>query len=182
MLALRFTATDLDRANAEWGCNCGPGALAGLLGLTLDEVRPHLNGFEAKGYTNPTMMFAALTSLGASWFRVEPATWPRFGLARVQWEGPWTAPGVPMRARYRYTHWVAGLAGGNGADSGVFDINSRCGLSGESADLCWCSLGDWAATVVPALVAGYKRATGRWHITHMIEIDRGAWERKRAAA
>ena len=102
----RFTPDDAQSAWERWGCNCGPTALAVMAGATLDEVRPHLSGFDGKRYTNPTMMFGALKSIGLSFNRIG-AAWPRYGLARIQWEGPWTQPGVPMRARYRFTHWVA---------------------------------------------------------------------------
>jgi protein gp37 len=56
----RFSAADVERANAEWGANCGPAAIAAIMGMTLDEVRPHLGDFESKHYTNPTLMFAVL--------------------------------------------------------------------------------------------------------------------------
>jgi hypothetical protein len=177
-ITTRFTLDDLERANAAWKCNCGPGALAAILGMTLDEVRPHMVGFEEKGYMNPTMMFAALRSaigdVGERW-RVLPgsrsldgvSSWPGYGLARVQWEGDWTRPGVPMRARYRYTHWIGAATGGDGA-RGVFDINALANGSG------WCAIKDWTEHVVPVLVELYKGATGGWHITHAIEVERVA--------
>lgn len=163
--APRFTEADAQRAFDEWGCNCGPGALAAVMGMTLDEVRPHLPGFDEKRYTNPLMMYAALRSIGRPWKRNiiggHPGFWPCFGLVRVQWEGPWTLPGVPQRARYRYTHWI-GAARGNGG-VGVFDIN--CMNNGTG----WVALDDWTSTVVPAITSEYKRATGAWHITHSLE-------------
>jgi hypothetical protein len=167
----RFTLADADRAHSEWGCNCGPAALAAIVGLTLDEVRPHMGDFEQKGYTNPTMMLHALESVGAQ-FRsrgladnVKLLDWPRYGLARIQWEGPWTNPGVPIRARYRQTHWV-GAAHRNG-DIGVFDIN--CINNGTG----WVALGEWRDIVVPYILKGcVPRANGKWHITHAIEVER----------
>jgi len=138
MIPVRFTQDDANRAHDEWGANCGPGALAAIMGMTLDEARPRLIGFDAKGYTNPTMMFDALKSVSADFAvrrfpdgRYCDLDWPLFGLARIQWEGPWTNPGVPMRARYRYTHWVV---------------------------------------IAPHLIAQYPRASGKWHITHAIEV------------
>src|SRR3990167_150016 len=108
-VAPRFNLADADRAHDEWGANCGPGALAAIMGMTLDEVRPHMGDFESKGYTNPTLMFYAMESVSAR-FRtrslasnVKLLGWPVYGLARIQWEGPWTKPGVPMAARYRHT-------------------------------------------------------------------------------
>jgi uncharacterized protein (DUF433 family) len=111
VVAPRFTFADFERANQEWSANCGPGALAAILNLTLVEARPHF-GPGWPGYTNPTAMRSALLSSGCRFtvlqrgFSGYPLPWPRYGLARIQWEGPWTQPGVPMRARYRYTHWV----------------------------------------------------------------------------
>ena len=170
--ATPFTLADADRAHDEWGCNCGPGALAAMAGLTLDEVRPHMGDFERKHYTNPTLMFAALGSLSRAgilfgWQQNASRLvrdWPRCGLARIQWEGPWTLPGVPLRARYRYTHWV-GCRHGR-ASIGIFDIN--CINNGTG----WVSLEDWRAAVVPSLVALDPRANGRWHVTHSIEVER----------
>lgn len=167
----RFNLADAERAHDEWGANCGPGALAAILGMTLDEVRPHMGDFERKRYTNPTLMFDALDAAGASWRRVDrdrpPGYWPRWGLARIQWEGPWTAPGVPMRVRYRHTHWV-GSALVNGR-TGVFDINCINNGSG------WVSSPEWRDIVVPYILKEcVPRADGRWHITHAIEVDRAS--------
>jgi len=48
----------IDAAEAQtawdvWGCNCGPGAIAAILNMRLDEVRPLMGDFESKRYTNP---------------------------------------------------------------------------------------------------------------------------------
>lgn len=158
----KFTAADQDQAYASWGCNCGPGALAAILEITLDDARALLPGFDAKKYTNPTMMTDALKQSGRWWSRRPEPTWPRYGLVRVQWEGPWTRPGVPMRARYRYTHWVG--AAHSGDEVGVFDIN--CIANGTG----WAALDDWTGIIVPHLTSGYPRADGKWHITHALEV------------
>lgn len=106
----RFTSADVDAAHSTWGCNCGPAALAAICNLTLDEVRPLFPDFP--GYTNPTRMFAALKSTGGRWnwssvtIAEQPPTWPSYGIARIQWLGPWMQPGVPIAARYKHTHWV----------------------------------------------------------------------------
>ena len=165
----RFTLADLEAANDAWGCNCGPGALAAICEMTLDEARRHVGSeFERKRYTNPTLMLAALRSTGMRWSsisvpRESRTAWPLWGLCRIQWEGPWTKPGVPMRARYRYTHWIGAASRG----AGIFDVNALANGSG------WCSLEDWSAILAPALATGHdKRATGGWHITHAIEVAR----------
>ena len=40
-----FTWEDANRAQEEWGANCGPGAVALMLGWTLDEIRPYMGRF-----------------------------------------------------------------------------------------------------------------------------------------
>lgn len=157
----KFTEEDAERAFYEWGSNCGPGALAAILGLTLDEVRPLIPGFAEKHYTNPTMMFEALRLSGKAW-RKGTTKWPCYGLVRVQWDGPWMADGVPMAARYRYTHWIGAQSSERGM--GIFDIN--CMNNGTG----WVALEDWDKIVVPHLTANIKRATGLWSITHSIEV------------
>lgn len=161
----RFTHADSNRAHDEWGANCGPGALAVVAGLSLDDLRPHLGEFEQKGYTNPTLMFDCLKRLNLQWSRTKPADWPTFGLVRIQWEGSWMEPGVPLRARYRYTHWVAG-ARRNGS-IGVFDIN--CMNNGTG----WVSLEEWSRVIAPFLIEHCcKRGNGKWSLTHAIEVAR----------
>jgi hypothetical protein len=163
-----FTAADAEAAWEAWGCNCGPGAIAGVLGMTLDQVRPHLPGFETKRYTNPSMMWAALRSLDRR-FSVSHATdaWPRYGLARIQWEGPWTRPGVPPAAAYRHTHWVGSFIGADGVQA-VFDINAMSAGG-------WITRACWSGDLVPWLLAETTpRATGGWYVTHGVELLRDA--------
>jgi len=171
----RFTQKDAERAFDEWGANCGPGALAAIMEMNLDEVRMHMGNFEAKHYTNPSLMIAALRSVGAVFkvLKLGDKTagalctfvgLPNYGLARIQWEGPWTKPGVPIRARYRYTHWI-GVA--RRSTIGIFDINCMNNGSG------WCSYEDWRDVIAPYLAKQYPRASGFWHITHAIEIEKG---------
>lgn len=160
----RFTIDDAVRASDEWGCNCGPSAIAAITNLTLDEVRPHLGDFESKRYTNPTLMWAALDSVGQPWKRVGRESWPRWGVVRVQWEGPWTKPGVPARAAYRHTHWVGACTLESGK-VGIFDINALSNNSG------WVSFAAWAEILVPWLLEeAVPRASGDWHITHVAEV------------
>lgn len=165
LIPVRFSLDDAQRAADTWGANCGPGAIAGVLGYTLDELRPHLFDFERKRYTNPTLMWQILRGLGVP-FRVEVArAWPAYGLARIQWEGPWTQPGVPIGARYRRTHWVGSSLGRTMGDAKVFDINCIC-------DGGWVSFNVWSRQVVPWLLKECEpKANGHWHVTHCVDID-----------
>ncbi len=159
-----FTRDEAQRAADEWGMNCGPGAIAAVLGLTLDEVRPHMQDFERKHYSNPKLVFAALRSLGVKWWYTD-MVWPELGLVRIQWEGPWTMPAVPRRARYRHTHWIgARRVGEHVWNTEIFDIN--CISAGG-----WVSLREWTEQVVPWLLRQCEpKAFGGWHQTHVLEI------------
>lgn len=164
---VRFTLDEAQSAADTWGMNCGPGAIAAVLGLTLDELRPHMGNFERKGYTNPTLMWAVLNSLGARWRLVKPPSqWPRYGLTRVQWEGPWTAPNVPARVAYGHTHWVGSRIIGGATE--IFDINAMC-VGG------WISKHEWSGELVPWLLKECEpKASGAWHLTHVVEVERDA--------
>ena len=164
MIPTKFTYEEAEAANEEWTFNCGPAALAAITGLRPEQVRLAIPDFEIKRYTNPTMMYAALRNVGARYHDApgEPKPWPRYGLARIQWEGPWMQPGVPIGARYRLTHWVGAETKPHGV--GIFDINCMNNGSG------WVSVEDWVCTIVPYLTENIKRATGGWHITHSIEV------------
>ena len=158
-----FTEDDAHRAYDGWGANCGPGALAAIMMMTLDDVRPHLSGFDAKRYTNPTMMNEALRSIGRPWRKIG-AEWPEYGLVRIQWEGPWTEPGVPNLWRYRHTHWVGSSI--EPTRHGIFDINAMSNGSG------WLTLADWGTLLVPWILENMvPRASGGWHVTHGLEIE-----------
>lgn len=146
--ALPYTTEESERANAEWGANCGPHSLAAALGKSLEEVRPSLQGFP--GYMNPTMIRNAL-----AFFGVRPRVTTKLrckvpceGISRVQFEGPWLNPGVPPAAAYRYTHWIAQRNG--------FVLCTAVSRDG------WLPVRIWG----PAL----DLEVGPWHITHHYEI------------
>ncbi len=152
-------------ASCANGTVTGPAAIAAILGMTLDKLRPQLGDFERKCYTNPTLMWEILDRLGAFWRRGNPRSWPAYGLARVQWEGPWTKPGVPMRARYRHTHWVGAAWSMAREDFGIFDVNAMANGTG------WASVADWSGVIVPWILETCEpKADGRWHLTHVVEI------------
>lgn len=154
------TMAEAQTAAADWGANCGPGALAAVLDLKLGDVRLHLNGFDGKRYTNPLMMFGALRSLGISWRRMTSG-WPIRGLMRIQWEGPWMDPGVSPRARYRHTHWIASRR--FGGRQMIYDIN--CSSVG------WVPIVEWRDKVAPWLIRECEpQGNGRWHPTHRLGL------------
>jgi hypothetical protein len=158
MLTYPFTEDDAKRAFDEWGANCGPTALAVCLGMTLDAIRPHMGDFEAKKYTNPTLMRECVARAGGRIIGTIK-DWTEHGLVRIQWHGPWTASGANPRWAYRLTHWVHAKRTG-GVNRWVFDVNGG-----------WRSLDSWVRNIVPAIVASIPRADGKWSITHGWEVS-----------
>lgn len=173
----RFTYDDVTAANHDWLCSCGPAALAAICDLTLDDVKPlFMPAFP--GYTTPTRMFEALRRSGRRWtvsnrMALRDPHWPTYGLARIQWEGPWTMPGASPRWAYTHTHWV-GVSQGKGSRGqhliDIFDVNTVS--NGGPLEDGWGPLEWWTKDVVPLLTRDIKRATGGWHITHAIEVQR----------
>lgn len=158
-------AEDFLAANEEWDANCGPGALAAVLGCTMSEVRRFFPDFGDKPWTNPTTMLAALRMSGRRHLSRSSTAFPVHGLCRVQWEGPWMRPTVPIAARYQKTHWIA--AHNIASQVAIFDVNALDEFCPDG----WLSLENWGAKIAPALMAEIKRCTG-WSITHSIEVAR----------
>lgn len=167
-----FSADHAITAYRLWRANCGPNALAFALQIPLSQVRGHIPGFEGKGYTNPTMMRAALTSLGKRFTNVripdrtspgclitEPMFNARPALVRVQWTGPWTKAGANPKWGYRMTHWIT-----TWAERGVpliFDCNRGI-----------CGFNEWETEVVPKILeACVKDADGGWFPTHIWRLQ-----------
>lgn len=158
-----ITGQEADAAYEAWGCNCGPGAIAAIMGMSLDDVRPLLGDFEKKRYTNPTLMWDILDRIGRPWRKIG-TDWPTFGLARIQWEGPWSEPGQNPKWGYRQTHWVASWITTE-RGHGIFDIN----MTGNGTG--WGSRKHWEQIIVPLLVEATPRANGKWHVTHGVEVQ-----------
>ena len=163
---LRFDVDDAERAGDRWGFSCGPAAICALLGLTPDQLRPHLERHSRKrSYMTPDDVLRALDSLGVRHSAGRRHQYPQFGFARIQWGGPWLKPGVPYKARYCYTHWVASCGGCTTGSCRfqICDINATC--------VGWMSLNEWSGKLVPWLLKeAVPRADGSWSITHTIEV------------
>lgn len=153
-----FTEQEFKDAVEAWGCNCGPSALAFACQVPLEAALHAIPQFDRKRYTSPTMMRAALDFLGVGWRKHRPETieamcHERMALVRVQWTGPWTAPGSNPKWAYRHTHWIA--AWSERGVQLVFDCNG--GMR---------TLSSWMDEIVPILTA-YPRADGAWRPTHI---------------
>lgn len=144
---------DTFEAGDWWGANCGPMALAAVLGLpTVEAVRPLIQPF--RGFMSATDMLKAIRQAGSLW-RSSETPWPSpIGLVRIQWLGPWCAPGVNPRAAYRMTHWI-GARDVLGATE-VYDATPNRWIPLER----WSR---WCETLWP------KRATG-WAPVNRIDV------------
>jgi len=114
-LQLPAVLPDTIEADLAWGANCGPMALAAVLGLpTVEAARELVQPF--RGFMSPTDMRTAVRAardrgmcemIGQGTIGLgDPDPWPQLGLVRIQWLGPWCDPGVNPRAAYRCTHWI----------------------------------------------------------------------------
>lgn len=56
-----FVPVDVCEANDAWGANCGPGALAAMLGIPCSDVRRYIADF--RGYLNASQMADACVSV-----------------------------------------------------------------------------------------------------------------------
>lgn len=177
-----FTEEDSQAAFDEWGANCGPNALAFALRRNIRELRGVIPGFEEKRYTSPSMMKAALAKLGVP-FKVcdiesQAGIPSMFGkdavaLTRIQWTGPWTAPGANPKWAYRQTHWITtwsthkelpplmGEYRQTQVGLWVFDCNGGAR-----------SFRSWRDEIVPLLTASINRADGGWHPTHIWRLSK----------
>lgn len=160
-----FTGDEAKAAHKEWGCNCGPAALAFALQKPLSAVRYAIPNFAERHYTSPTMMRAALEYFCQRFLAIKvdrrDAGVPQMfagpmTLVRIQWSGPWIVDGKPQRWAGRQTHWIACWSDARDVwDCGrhlVFDVND--GMR---------TFGSWELEIVPLIVASIKRADGHWY-------------------
>ena len=172
MPKLEFDRDDAQAAAEQWGFNCGPAALAAILGKRPDDVREACQTAGFKKYLSPTMMKVAIRAAGGA-IRLQRrcvkdaghSNFPDRGLARIQWTGPWTATGMNPKWAWTHTHWVATwrapVDGRDGSTNlSVFDING--GVRGVV---------EWVDKIVPLIVAEIKRADGGWYVANSWEVE-----------
>lgn len=164
-----FTEQEFQTAVVEWGCNCGPSALAFACQLPLAAARAAIPEFDRKKYTSPTMMKAALAFLNRGFVEAKPATIENMfvhgpSLVRIQWTGPWTKPGSNPKWAYGYTHWIATWRPGPAIEGGPLDVFD-CNGGAMTFDR-------WEEEIVP-LLTSFPRADGGWLPTHIWRL-RGA--------
>lgn len=167
-----LTAEESEVAYREWGANCGPNALAFILGIPVDETR-QLFPDPFPGFVNPTQMGEAIKKyavagkcdLAVQTERIDSVD-KMFGLVpavvRIQWGGPWCGHTVPKKAAYRYTHYVGTFMPGSQTSCFVYDVNGGGAMNAY----------DWEKIVVPKIIQTMPRADGEWWPTHIWRIHR----------
>lgn len=161
-----YVPTDVDEAHAAWKANCGPCAVAALLGREVNAVRDLFEPWP--GYTNPTKIKEALKRAGKTCVPSSAEALRTNGLGFVQFEGPWEAGGA--RAAYRHTHWVALARRFSPVPEGmsprpllfVYDvaIGSRGG---------WLPLDFFSRRIIPLYLEDQPKATG-WRFRQVLEV------------
>ena len=170
-----FTQEEAAAAYDEWHCNCGPAALAFALQVPLNRVRSAIPGFDKKHYASPSMMAAAIDSLGAQISDMRPSSagamfCERIALVRVQWTGPWFG-----KLAYHRTHWIASWQQHHGIPvtpdqhtSGEADKDGRLAVFDVNGGIQ--TFGRWKSETVPAITKSIIRADGGWYATHIWQI------------
>lgn len=181
-----YAPQDVDWSHARWGANCGPGALAAVLGVDVAAVREGFPQFPAKPWTTFTAMKSALRGVSTATYLSQTFPCPSkrgldgghtLALVMVQWLGPWTEPGVNGKWAFRHTHWVGVASKKRDPRSDprfapeprywVYDVNAdhttRSGdprLSVLSAGGGgWVRLEDWQKFIVPVFLASTPTET-----------------------
>ena len=173
-----YIPNDLAAANDEWGANCGPGALAAIMGVPVAQVRDRFPHFPAKAVTNLTQMRAA----APSHVRVTPAApadpAPRGpfpvverALVQIQWTGRWTRPDANRQFAYidclKNSHWVAARLS-TSASPGVWVYDVNVNWDGEIPG-GWVPVATWATRIALMIIEEKKARTG-WYAREILQL------------
>ena len=175
-----FSQSESEDAFKEWGANCGPNALASVMGMHIQDIEGIIPEFGEKRYTSPAMMTAALVRLRAKvdkWrirdvldknLNIDAMFSPVPALVRIQWCGPWTRNMHHYKWAARQTHWIATQKDEtknpfvhDDSRFMVFDVNG--GLRTFSS---------WKHEVLPPLVSSIPDATGDWYPLQIWRVKR----------
>lgn len=146
-----FDLSDAQKAFDQLGANCGPGALAAIAQIELEDAVYAIPDFVKKGHTKEAMMRSALNNLGIEFNEKEQGSWPAHGLVRVLWHGPWWDDG--LIARFMRSHWVATTI--SEGCRWTFDINA-ISMGG------WIPHEEWVQNCAPYVASFEKESFGTW--------------------
>jgi len=166
-----YAPDDVERCYKAWRASCGPCALAAILGVLVERVRRVFPDFDRRPWVNPSTMWTAISLAGHRAIK-RGIQWPTYGLAFVQWHGPWLQPGVPVGAAYRHTHWIA-VAETFEYGRMIYDVNTWGASDKRGA---WVPMCHWDEEVTPLIAESIPRATGEWSLRWTCELVRPAKE------
>ncbi len=151
----RSVPWDVEIARYNFGANCGPICFAALFGIDVCDALQFFSHFSDHRRTNVVEMKRVLMAASLNSFPMpcRGRAFPRFGVALVQWLGPWMATDFQSRTSLRHTHWIA-------VDHDwVFDHNA-----GE-----WLTASAWTNEFVPGCLNEIDHAAG-WDLRCAFEI------------
>ena len=160
---LYYSLEDYVQLNAERGANCGPGAIAAICGARLETVVDDLGPrLQKLGGTTEMMLLLAVQELGFSCLNAVKRL-PKFGLARVQWAGPWMAA-PEVFAPQMWSHWIGAVTTASGLI--IFDVNAL-------PEGGWIAFETWSSWLVPEVIMPtMPEASGDWWIDEAFEVSR----------
>ncbi len=160
----RFIPWDIEVARYNFGANCGPVSFAVATGRQVCRVMQHFEHFETKPWTNLTQMRRAFAESGVATV-THRREWPHYGVALIQWLGPWTKFDFFAGWSLLHSHWLAVDA------AWVFD----------HTEMRWMSRDEWAGTVAPLFLEEIPHATG-WAVKYGVESKSSIWPASTTAA
>ena len=162
-MELPYTAAQAKAAHDDWNAMCGHYSIAAATDSPLEDIRTA--GVPLKGWMSPTMISNTLVALKIPLRRFllkdegfHDASYilglnniNSGSILRIQWEGSWMNPGVPIGAQYQRTHYIACK------DGTIMDpaFDPAVSLRVE----------DWLQVVTNDIVPAIKGSTG-YHFTH----------------
>lgn len=160
-----YEPPDAEAAHKAWKATCGPCMLAAMLRVPVNAVRKLFPEFPSRDYTNLTAMKLALYGALVP-YNVVKATELAYGLAQVQFTGPWSQPEVNPKVSYLHTHWI-GLATTPEYGLLAYEINAG---SLEHIWGQWVPMAFWESEVLPLLLTQHPRADGGYHFRWTCEL------------
>lgn len=150
----RFIPWDIEVARINFGANCGPASFAAITGNEVCRVMRYFPHFEDYQYTNVTQMRYAFGEAGYTVNRT--SDFPSFGVALIQWLGPWSKRVRFSRWNQVHTHWVA-LDG-----EWIFDHTAEK----------WQRIEEWSQNTASGFISEISGATG-WAVRSGMEVSQG---------
>lgn len=155
---LPYDALESLEANSAWGANCGPHSIAAYCHVHLETVRLAMPA-PFKRWMNPSNISETLrylrvqSDLASCAKKMQRPPDSLRAIMRIQWEGSWLKPGVPAKAAYCHTHYIAVLPGALVMDT----------FQDPSIVQPWEA---WQTGLEAAIREHMPKVTG-WHFTHV---------------